>query len=206
LKKIGGMDKLRINIAVIEPSDIIFEGLSNLIMKAGRHYYLFRLNNIQEFQEEVDTKNFNLIIINPAELQSKLPILQKIRKNSPSIFWVALVYLFFDNKLLNQFDESIYITDPADALAKKIQKLLSKASDDNNCSRQSQLSEREKKVLVQMVKGLSNKEVADRLNISVHTVVSHRKNIMEKTGIRSLPGLTIYAISKKIVPLESTPI
>lgn len=200
------MDKLRINIAVVEPSDIIYEGLSNLIMKAGRHYYLFRLHNMLELQEEADKKKFNLIIINPAELQSKQHVIQRLRKNSPSTAWIALVYSFFDNKLLSRFDESLYITDTADVLAKKIQKLLSKPVDDNNCGRQSQLSEREKKVLVQMVKGLSNKEVADYLNISVHTVISHRKNIMEKTGIRSLPGLTIYAISKKIVPLDTNPV
>lgn len=198
------MDKLRINIAVIEPSDIIYEGLSNLIMKAGRHYYLFRLHNLPELQEEAEKMNFNLFIINPAELQSNPHVFQKLRKSLPAISWIALVYSFFDNKLLNRFDESLYITDTADVLAKKMQKLLSKPVDDSNCGKQSQLSEREKKVLVKMVKGLSNKEVADHLNISIHTVISHRKNIMEKTGIKSLPGLTIYAISKKIVPLDTT--
>jgi DNA-binding CsgD family transcriptional regulator len=40
------------------------------------------------------------------------------------------------------------------------------------------------------------------LNISIHTVISHRKNITEKTGIKSLSGLTIYAITKKIIPLD----
>jgi DNA-binding CsgD family transcriptional regulator len=175
-------------------------------MKAGRHYYLFRLHKMPELEEESAKKNFSLIIINPAELQSKPHIFQKLRKSFPLISWIALVYSFFDNKLLNKFDETLYITDTADVLSKKIQKLLSKPVDDSNCGRQSQLTEREKKVLVQMVKGLSNKEVADHLNISVHTVISHRKNIMEKTGIRSLPGLTIYAISKKIVPLDTSPV
>jgi DNA-binding NarL/FixJ family response regulator len=64
------------------------------------------------------------------------------------------------------------------------------------------LSERETEVLIQLVKGLSHKEIADKLNISIHTVTSHRKNIIEKTGIKSLSGLTIYAITKKIIPLE----
>ena len=54
-----------------------------------------------------------------------------------------------------------------------------------------------------MVAGHSNKEIADKLNISIHTVISHRKNITEKTGIKSLSGLTIFAISKKIIPLEN---
>ncbi|MFW5781575.1 MAG: response regulator transcription factor, partial [Bacteroidota bacterium] len=70
-------------------------------------------------------------------------------------------------------------------------------------SRQEVLSERETDVLVQLLKGLSNKEIAEKLHISKHTVISHRKNIVEKTGIKSLPGLTIYAISKKIIPVDS---
>jgi len=52
------------------------------------------------------------------------------------------------------------------------------------------------------VKGFSNKEVADNLNISIHTVISHRKNISQKTGIKSQSGLTIYAISNKIILIE----
>lgn len=56
------------------------------------------------------------------------------------------------------------------------------------------LSRREIEVLVQIVSGLTNKEIAERLNISVTTVISHRKNIMEKLNVRSVSGLTIYAV------------
>ena len=52
-------------------------------------------------------------------------------------------------------------------------------------SSQEPLSERETEVLEQLVNGLSNKEIADKLNISIHTVISHRKNITQKTGIKS---------------------
>ena len=45
-----------------------------------------------------------------------------------------------------------------------------------------------------VAKGLANKEIADRLTISVHTVISHRKNISHKTGIKSVAGLTVYAL------------
>lgn len=64
---------------------------------------------------------------------------------------------------------------------------------------QEELSDREKEVLVQLVKGLSNKEIADVLCISTHTVISHRKNIIRKLNIHSLAGLTIYAIVNKMV-------
>lgn len=65
------------------------------------------------------------------------------------------------------------------------------------------LSDREKDVLVEVVKGLSNKEIADVLCISVHTVISHRKNISRKLNIHSPAGLTIYAIVNKLVDISS---
>lgn len=56
------------------------------------------------------------------------------------------------------------------------------------------LSPREIEVLVLVTKGFINKEIADRLGISLTTVISHRKNITEKLGIKSVAGLTIYAV------------
>lgn len=63
----------------------------------------------------------------------------------------------------------------------------------NNIS-EHDLSTREIEVLVLVTKGLINKEIADKLNISLTTVISHRKNITEKLGIKSVSGLTIYAV------------
>ena len=66
-----------------------------------------------------------------------------------------------------------------------------------------ELSDREKDVLVQVVRGLSNKEIADVLCISTHTVITHRKNIARKLNIHSTAGLTIYAIVNKLVDINS---
>lgn len=57
-----------------------------------------------------------------------------------------------------------------------------------------ELSQREIEVLSLVAKGLINKEIADRLNISFNTVLSHRKNITAKLGIKSVSGLSVYAI------------
>ena len=65
-----------------------------------------------------------------------------------------------------------------------------------------ELSDREREVLIQVVKGLSNKEIADVLFISTHTVISHRKNIARKLNIHSTAGLTIYAIVNKLVDIN----
>lgn len=62
-----------------------------------------------------------------------------------------------------------------------------------------ELSEREKETLAALARGLSNKEIAEKLFISPHTVISHRKNIVRKTGIKTVQGLTLYALFNNLV-------
>ena len=78
-----------------------------------------------------------------------------------------------------------------------------KSSIDNRKNETEELSDRERDVLVQVVRGLSNKEIADVLSISTHTVISHRKNIARKLNIHSTAGLTIYAIVNKLVDINT---
>ena len=65
-----------------------------------------------------------------------------------------------------------------------------------------QLSDREKEILVCLVQGMSNKEIANHLYISLNTVITHRRNIARKLQIHSVAGLTIYAIVNKLVDIS----
>ena len=64
------------------------------------------------------------------------------------------------------------------------------------------LSQREKEILVCVAKGLLNKEIADQCNLSIHTVITHRKNITRKTGIKSVAGLTVYALLNNLIDIN----
>ncbi|MCR5351500.1 MAG: helix-turn-helix transcriptional regulator [Bacteroidales bacterium] len=66
-----------------------------------------------------------------------------------------------------------------------------------------ELSDREKEILVSVAQGLLNKEIADKHHISINTVITHRKNITRKTGIRTVPGLTVYAILNNLIDINS---
>ncbi len=66
-----------------------------------------------------------------------------------------------------------------------------------------ELSTRERDVLRLVAMGFPNKEIADKLFISIHTVVTHRKNITEKLGIKSISGLTVFAIINGIIDSDS---
>ncbi|MBQ7254022.1 MAG: helix-turn-helix transcriptional regulator [Bacteroidales bacterium] len=61
------------------------------------------------------------------------------------------------------------------------------------------LSSREIEILAGVAQGLLNKEIAAKYNISIHTVITHRKNIARKTGIKTIAGLTAYAILNNII-------
>lgn len=65
------------------------------------------------------------------------------------------------------------------------------------------LSPREKEILVCVAKGMLNKEIADVNNISIHTVITHRKNITRKTGIKTVAGLTVYALLNNLIDINS---
>ena len=66
----------------------------------------------------------------------------------------------------------------------------------------SQLTPREREVLVAIAEGQSNKEIADRLSIGVRTIETHRERIMRRLNIHSVAGLTKYAIANGLISLE----
>ena len=88
-----------------------------------------------------------------------------------------------------------------DQLKEKIEKLFKTPLDDLSDETNS-LSIREKEIISCIVKGLTNKEIAEELFLSTHTVISHRRNIARKLEIHSTAGLTIYAIVNKLVELD----
>lgn len=83
-------------------------------------------------------------------------------------------------------------------VTKKISKLIGTNGDDRE-----QLSDREQDVVVALVQGMSNKEIANHLFISVNTVITHRRNIARKLQIHSPAGLTIYAIVNGLVDISN---
>lgn len=73
----------------------------------------------------------------------------------------------------------------------------------NHPVRKQILSNREVEVLALLVQGKINKEIAEQLNISLTTVISHRKNIVQKLGLKSVSALTIYAVTHGYVDLNN---
>lgn len=109
-----------------------------------------------------------------------------------------------DQGVLRNYDESLTIYDDADTIREKLNRLLNVPGEETEeeLAGQEVLSSREKEIITCVVKGMTNKEIADALYLSAHTVITHRRNIARKLQIHSPAGLTIYAIVNKLVELQ----
>lgn len=196
------MYKRPLHIAIMESSRIICEGLQAIICQSDIDCRVCRVESLNELTEVLETTPLTILIANPMHFANREREIRKIRKAYPSLSVAGIDFgIISRQSMLTDISFTLYDTPEhiIHSLAKLDQKnhapAKSKKRDDN-------LTKREIEVLTGLVNGMLNKEIADTLNISIHTVVRHRKNITMKTGIRSQSGLTIYAISKKIVEID----
>ena len=192
-----------INIYIIEPSYVICEGLINTINNQNNHYCIHFVDSLSAMQQQNILKRADIIFINPTLVQNQTKTFNMLKKELSSSIWIGLVYSLFEQKLLSLFDEIIYINDTPNAIVNKIQKLPNISQNSRADKMQETLSDREIEVLKLLVAGHSNKEIADKLNISTNTVISHRKDISQRTSIKSVSGLTIYAVVNNIINIDN---
>ena len=103
------------------------------------------------------------------------------------------------------FDEILSIEDSQSTLIHKLQSVFNKINQSKiKESKSDELSIREKEILKAIAQGLTNQEIAEKLFLSIHTITTHRKNITAKLGIKTISGLTLYALLNGLVNLEET--
>ena len=183
----------RYRVVVAEPSTMIAEGLR--MMLAGGDFEVVSIRpDLQKLVEDLSEQRVDVVVVGS---QAMSAIKQNnIRFAYPELQRVALVLLattVCDDDYVRQVDSVVNVYDEAPQIERKLLSAVEQ-SQTNPYSDSHELSERERDVLILVANGLANKEIADKLNISIHTVVSHRKNIAHKTGIKSVAGLTVYAM------------
>lgn len=190
----------KIRILLIESSPIVAQGLQALIQSGGRMEVVAVAHSLERIQERLVLNNPDVVILNPLLLDySKKLIFRSLFQDKPNMPILALVYSYFDKQWLGSFDGVIEIEDDRFHLEKKIEEVVSAANGRNDNLEVYELSDREREVLIELAKGLMNKEIAAKLHISIHTVVTHRKNIVRKTGIKSAAGLAVYALLNNLL-------
>lgn len=180
-------------IILAEPSEIIRVGIKNMLHELNELNIIKELSSAKDLKHSIEISDADIIILNSSFNIDEINF-NNTRK-------IGIVYGFYDHKIQEKFDDMIYITDSKDLILEKIKKIVDKDTE-NTPQTKSTLSEREIDVLKLVVMGCINKEISDKLFISTHTVISHRKNISKKLGIKSVSGLTVYAILNKYVNIE----
>ena len=195
------MEKV-IDIVIAESSDLLFEGLSTILYNSENDYFITRLFSFEDIEKTLLKKKINLLIVNPLFIYNNIKDVKKIRKQYPHLLIAYINMYALDNNTGALYDFALNIFENRSQLISTITKQLDQKQITNgNSDEDDPLSERETEVLLQIIKGYTNKEIAEILCISVHTVISHRKNIIIKTGIRSQSGLALYAVSKSLISL-----
>ena len=192
-----------IRTAIAETSVIIRGGLTAALKRLPNvKVQPIELLSIEALHDCVRTQCPDMLIVNPAF--GDYFDIGKFREETSGkkIRVIALVTSFVDASLLSKYDESISIFDDLERLSKKISGLLNVPSEEEDLENQDALSQREKEIVICVVKGMTNKEIAEKLFLSIHTVITHRRNISKKLQIHSAAGLTIYAIVNKLVTLN----
>jgi DNA-binding NarL/FixJ family response regulator len=189
---------MRNRVIICEASEVITIGLADIIDSMAQFDVVARLDNPEHLSEKMVATDANLLIVNPSLLgfQNK-SFLSQINKEHPQVAIVALVTTHLDHAILTPYNGVIEISDTRSKIMSKMEEFSQSETAKN--ADDVELSKRETDVLVAVAKGMLNKEIADQMNISIHTVISHRKNITRKTGIKSVSGLTIYALLNNLI-------
>ena len=191
-------------VLLIIPSKIVARGLEAVLRELGE----FRVEGILSdlsHASEARLRNMaaDVIVIDPIVFDhySRNNVRAHIAECcNASVLAVDTVSM--DDEQMKQYDGIISMYDEPVAIVRKLRESL--ASQEEHVETEGpDLSAREKEILVCVAKGMLNKEIADQCNLSIHTVITHRKNITRKTGIKTVAGLTVYALLNNLIDSSS---
>lgn len=185
------------SIVLISSSDVILAGLFE-ILKGSIAGEIIRLRRSDEIIDYPEIEGNTLVIATIDELEKGGELLRQILSAKGAVQFLPLL----SEMSTAQPNLSVSLSDSAALICYKVNDILNSFASASIKDPDTELTRREIEVLQLLTKGLSNKEIADHLFVSTHTVISHRKNISEKTGIKSASGLTMYAILKKIIDVS----
>ena len=180
----------RVKVAIIEPSLIVAEGIEAVVRRSPDYDVVCNVRTVAEYHAR-RSGDVDVVFVALSHAHEELGAAPKI----------GIQTSLTEADVMRQVSTivSLYSTE------EEIVKALGESVDTpatTNFSDSHELSDRERDVLVLVAKGYTNKEIASELFISPHTVISHRKNIVHKTGIRSVAGLTVYAVLNKLIDSE----
>ena len=186
-------------IAVIDPNTLAVLGLKSLLQSVMPIATVDCFGSFAELQANAPEQYFHYFVSMNIVLQTRSFLTDTRHKT------IVLTLSLDSATQLNGF-HCLCINVPENMLIKSLLALQQSAHAHGKhlppMSQPKVLSDREIEVMTLIVQGLINKEIADKLNIGLATVVTHRKNIMEKLKMKSVSALTIYAVMNGYVDIN----
>ena len=196
----------RIAFIVAEPLYLVRKGLVNVINELPNASVVRECESSSQIADIVLHYSTNVLVINLNLLNELTSTeVRKLTNRKKKLYIIGLEYAdsdqFFGCKGI--LTHSIILDETKISVQKKFKEVLSLVNNERDIpSDNAELSERENMILKDVALGLSNKEIAEKNFISPHTVITHRKNITRKLGIKTVSGLTIYAIINKLIGMD----
>ncbi len=193
-----------LKIVVAETSVIIRSGLTSVLKRLPNlNVHPVEVSSPDALQNYLQLHTPDVVIVNPTfGGWFNLKDFKAEHGRQENIKYVAMVCSVIDTNALKEYDAHFAIYDDTDVIAERLEQLLKNEEEATGDNEQEALSQREKEIITCVVKGMTNKAIADKLFLSIHTVITHRRNIARKLQIHSSAGLTIYAIVNKLVELQ----
>jgi DNA-binding NarL/FixJ family response regulator len=214
---------MAIPILIAQSNYLVKEGLKSLVFNEKELFLSSEASNSDELFRQAASLGTGVIIIDHNDTAFGISAIRKVKSISPSVYFLSISdkpnrWMLSDamsagiTSYLLRDCEKEEILEAIRATAKNEQffcgKILSdvlKTNDEVSLEPEfvscegMKISEREGEIIRLVAEGFTNKEIADKLFLSAHTVTTHRKNIMAKLGVNNTAGLVLFAIRNNIV-------
>ncbi len=192
----------RPKIAIIDSNTLSLLGLKQLLLNVLPIITIDTYGSFAELESNDPEQYFHYFVSMNIVISNRTFFSERRRKT------IVLTLSLNDTSQLSEF-YSLCINQPEQQLVRSLLMLEQHAHAGGRnlppmprVLQQKILSDREIEVMALIVQGYINKEIADQLNISLSTVITHRKNIMDKLGMKSVSALTIYAVMHGYVDIN----
>ena len=192
----------RPKIAIVDSNTLASLGLKQLLLNVMPIMMVDTFGSFAELEDSNIDEYFHYFVAMDIVIRNRQFFIDHKQKT------IVLTLSLNDSTQLTDF-HSLYINQPEHELVRALLTLQQHAHGGGRnmppmpqILQQKILSDREIEVMSLIVQGYINKEIADQLNIGLSTVITHRKNIMDKLGMKSVSALTIYAVMHGYVDIN----
>ncbi len=186
-------------VVIVEKTYLLQAGLAAVVREVnGLSLAKVFSGNEPNLPAIVNRYSPDVVIVNPLGLSGENRALPRHFRNAGKTM-LGLVSKLRKEEFAGGFNDFLFLEDDKFELEQKLRKYAGNPV--NNVGNKT-LSQRETTILKMIVKGFTHQQIADKLFLSIHTVNTHRKNINKKLGIKTVSGLSVYAIMNRLVEIN----